>query len=106
MRIYKTTYFVMVLTALAIIATSPGIATAKDAKPDAKNTTEVVKDTKGNFARGAKLWANRCSSCHNMRDPKDLTDSEWEATIMHMRIRAGLSGQDTRDILVFLQKTN
>jgi nitrate/TMAO reductase-like tetraheme cytochrome c subunit len=96
----------MALTALAIIASSPRIATAQDAKLDTKNNAEIVKDTKGNFARGAKLWVNRCSSCHNMRDPKDLTDSEWEATLMHMRIRAGLSGQDTRDILVFLQKTN
>ncbi|MBL1430996.1 MAG: hypothetical protein COA60_005740 [Robiginitomaculum sp.] len=106
MRIYKIAYFAIALTALAIIATSPGTAMAKDVKPDAKNNAEVVKDTKGDFVRGAKLWANRCSACHNMRDPKDLTDSEWEATLMHMRIRAGLSGQDTRDILVFLQKTN
>ncbi len=64
------------------------------------------KSQEGDFARGAKLWADRCGSCHNIRDPKDLTDSEWEATITHMRIRAGLSGQDARDILAFLQKSN
>jgi len=64
------------------------------------------KSKKPNFARGAKLWANRCTGCHNIRAPKDLTDSEWKATMMHMRVRAGLSGQDARDILEFLQRSN
>lgn len=64
------------------------------------------KKQEANFARGAKLWANRCASCHNMRDPKDLTDSQWKATVTHMQVRAGITGQDSRDILEFLQKSN
>jgi len=78
-------------------------AEAKTKKP---KVTDTKKSKKPNFARGAKLWANRCTACHNIRSPKDLTDSEWKATMMHMRIRAGLSGQDTRDILEFLQRSN
>jgi len=60
----------------------------------------------GDFAKGAQTWADNCSRCHNMRDPKDLRDDQWITTVYHMRIRAGLTGQQTRDILTFLQQSN
>ena len=61
---------------------------------------------KGDFAAGAKSWADNCSRCHNMRDPQDLRDDQWITTTFHMRLRAGLTGQQTRDILTFLQASN
>ncbi len=61
---------------------------------------------KGDFQKGAKAWAENCARCHNMRDPKDLRDDQWITTVFHMRVRAGLSGQKTRDILTFLQESN
>tara|TARA_R110002095_G_scaffold214000_1_gene205382 strand:+ start:4692 stop:4949 length:258 start_codon:yes stop_codon:yes gene_type:complete len=64
------------------------------------------KSKKGNFAQGAKLWSRNCASCHNMRDPKDFNDRGWEMVIMHMRVRAGLTGQDARDISAFLKRSN
>lgn len=60
----------------------------------------------GSFAQGAKSWANNCSRCHNIRDPQDLRDDQWITSVFHMRIRAGLTGQQTRDILTFLQESN
>ncbi len=60
----------------------------------------------GDFAKGAQSWADNCSRCHNMRDPKDLRDDQWVTTAFHMRIRGGLTGQQTRDILTFLQQSN
>ncbi len=60
----------------------------------------------GNFAQGAKSWANNCSRCHNIRDPADLRDDQWITSVFHMRMRAGLTGQQTRDILTFLQESN
>lgn len=60
----------------------------------------------GDFVRGAKAWANNCTRCHNVRDPKELRDDQWLTTMYHMRVRGGLTGQDTRDILTFLQKSN
>ena len=60
----------------------------------------------GDFAKGAKTWADNCARCHNMRDPKDLRDDQWTTTVFHMRVRAGLTGQQTRDILTFLQQSN
>ncbi len=58
------------------------------------------------FADGAKAWAETCARCHNMRDPKELRDEQWRATISHMRVRANLTGGEARDILAFLQGVN
>ncbi|AXS83080.1 c-type cytochrome [Marinobacter sp. Arc7-DN-1] len=58
------------------------------------------------FIRGAQSWADNCARCHNMRDPAEFRDDVWEPTMIHMRIRAGLTGQEVRDILAFLQKSN
>jgi mono/diheme cytochrome c family protein len=60
----------------------------------------------GDSIRGAKEWANNCSRCHNMRDPKEFRDDKWRLIVSHMRVRAGLHGQQTRDILAFLQSSN
>lgn len=58
------------------------------------------------FARGAKAWADNCARCHNMRDPKEFRDDQWRPIVAHMRVRAGLTGQESRDILLFLQGSN
>lgn len=60
----------------------------------------------GNFSNGSKVWADNCNRCHNMRGPKELGDDQWITTAFHMRIRAGLSGQETRDVITFLQASN
>jgi len=60
----------------------------------------------GNFAQGAKSWAENCSRCHNVRDPRDLRDDQWITSVFHMRVRAGLTGGQARDILTFLQESN
>jgi cytochrome c1 len=58
------------------------------------------------FVRGAKAWADTCAGCHGMRDPKDLTDRQWKVAVIHMQLRAGLDGQQARDITAFLQASN
>ena len=60
----------------------------------------------GDFAKGSKAWSENCARCHNMRSPSDLRDDQWVTTMFHMRVRAGLTGQETRDILTFLQGSN
>ena len=72
------------------------------AEADAANPTQDPMA----FARGAKAWADNCVRCHNNRDPRELSDDQWQAVMAHMRLRAGLTGQDTRDILKFLQESN
>ncbi len=58
------------------------------------------------FARGASAWSTNCVRCHNARDPMDFRDDQWKLIMSHMRIRAGLTGQEARDILQFLQGSN
>ena len=60
----------------------------------------------GDMGRGVKLWADNCARCHNMRDPKEFRDDQWRVIVAHMRLRAGFTGQDTRDMLTFLQAAN
>jgi cytochrome c1 len=60
----------------------------------------------GDFTRGAKAWSDNCARCHNMREPKEFRDAQWRVTVAHMRVRAGLTGQEARDILTFLQSSN
>ncbi|MCO6414503.1 MAG: c-type cytochrome [Thiogranum sp.] len=60
----------------------------------------------GDFARGSKAWAENCGRCHNIRGADDLRDDQWITTVFHMRVRAGLTGQEMRDILTFLQSSN
>ena len=60
----------------------------------------------GDFANGSRLWAENCNRCHNIRGPKELRDDQWISTVFHMRLRAGLTGQEARDILTFLQASN
>ncbi len=60
----------------------------------------------GDFARGSKAWAENCGRCHNLRGANDLRDDQWITTVFHMRVRAGLTGQEMRDILTFLQSSN
>lgn len=58
------------------------------------------------FARGAKAWVETCGRCHNIRDAADLRDDQWRASVAHMRVRAHLTEQETRDIVRFLQGRN
>jgi len=62
--------------------------------------------TEGDVSRGAVSWSQNCSRCHEMRDPTEFRDDLWKPIVTHMRIRAGLTGQQQRDILAFLQASN
>lgn len=60
----------------------------------------------GDYATGAKVWVDNCGRCHNIRDARELRDDQWVTSIFHMRIRAGLTGQEARDTLAFLTASN
>lgn len=57
-------------------------------------------------SRGAKAWADNCTSCHNMRSTLEKNDAQWAIAATHMRVRANLSGNVVDDIIVFLQSSN
>jgi len=93
--------------ALAVLTPSPANAqqTAKQMAQSAK-ATAGERAKQGDYLRGLKAWEQNCARCHNARDPKEYSDALWKPVITHMRIRAGLTGQEARDILKFIQDSN
>jgi hypothetical protein len=55
---------------------------------------------------GAQLWAENCTRCHNVRPPSQYSDQQWDLIVTHMRLRANLTGQESREIIKFLQASN
>jgi hypothetical protein len=55
---------------------------------------------------GAQLWAANCSRCHNIRPPQSFSDAQWQTIVHHMRLRANLTGEETRKITEFLQSSD
>jgi len=51
---------------------------------------------------GAQVWSDVCMRCHNLRQPADLSSRAWKFSMNHMRIRAGLTADETQDIQAFI----
>ncbi len=60
----------------------------------------------GDWIRGAKYYSDNCARCHNARAPTEHRDRDWSIIITHMRITAGLPGQQARDIYAFMAASN
>ena len=58
------------------------------------------------IGRGAKAWAETCGNCHNLRDPKEFSDKNWDVIVDHMRVVVPLPGQRADDIKAFLKSSN
>lgn len=57
-------------------------------------------------ARGAKSWEQHCNRCHYAREIDELTDSEWDVSVTHMRLIGNIPGEVARDIQAFLKSSN
>ncbi|MDB5355229.1 MAG: cytochrome c, class [Phycisphaerales bacterium] len=55
---------------------------------------------------GSQLWAENCTRCHYSRPPTQYSAQQWDVIVTHMRLRADLTGQETREITKFLQASN
>ena len=89
-----------------IIKTGPGEKKPVPSDGSRGAATPSATPNASDFARGAQAWADNCARCHAMRDPKSLTDTEWQVVTTHMRLRAGLEGQQTKQIIEFLKASN
>jgi len=94
------TGYALVLSALGVLLAG---CTSHSKKPsESASAGAEVASEKG----GAQLWAENCSRCHNVRSPKGFSDSQWQVITHHMRLRANLTGQETRAITEFLQSSD
>ncbi len=82
-----------------------------------QSSTEVVMDSEGSMATvastgddnlraGALLWSQNCARCHNLRNPRERSDRQWDIIVHHMRVRGNLTAEEHRLILAFLQASN
>jgi hypothetical protein len=55
---------------------------------------------------GAQLWSDNCMRCHNLRSPETYSSTQWEVAVHHMRLRANLTGDETKKITAFLKSAN
>ena len=55
---------------------------------------------------GALSWSQNCMRCHNLRNPRERSDREWEIIVHQMRVRANLTAEEHRSILQFLKSAN
>ncbi len=60
----------------------------------------------GQNRAGALAWTQNCMRCHNLRNPNERSDREWDVIVHHMRVRANLTGEEHRLIVRFLQSAN
>jgi mono/diheme cytochrome c family protein len=85
--------------ALLLLVLAAGTAFAGgDSKP--------VAEEEGDGPNAAKLWAQNCSRCHNLRPAVTYSDAQWDVIAHHMRIRAFLTGKESRAIVQFLKEAN
>lgn len=58
------------------------------------------------LARGASLYSANCARCHNARAAIQYSDHTWPLIVTHMRVIAGLPGDQARVIEAFLRASN
>lgn len=66
------------------------------------STTSSLAEAKS----GAQLWGENCLRCHNAPSPETFSDTEWDVAVMHMRVRANLTENESVKIAEFLKTAN
>jgi len=88
--------------ALGILASAFPLATVHAGPAPAADPKHVVEEGPD----AAKLWAQNCTRCHNLRPAKSFSDAQWDIIVHHMRIRGNITGSDARAIAEFLKGAN
>ena len=60
----------------------------------------------GSALTGEELWAANCNRCHNARNAEEYSDEDWAVIMQHMRVTCGLTGEETKKVLKYLQENN
>jgi hypothetical protein len=62
-----------------------------------------VKNVDRTTPNHAAVWADNCGRCHNLRSPDEFRPDQWEMIVRHMRVRASLTADESKEILDFLK---
>ncbi len=96
---------VAVIVGIALLVGCTSLA-SDGTEPSSAHEPVAVQQEQRAEKTGAELWAQWCNRCHNFRSPASLSDSQWNVVLMHMRVRANLTGGEQRAILEYLQAGN
>ncbi len=95
------------LGASIIVGCHKSLSAAPETAPSADtDTTRVAMSADGDLKAGALMWNQNCMRCHNLRNPRERSDRQWDIIVHHMRVRANLTAQEQRLITRFLQSAN
>src|SRR5258708_4064083 len=101
--------------ASAALASLP-VITAAGGEDEKAPKTQTVAEQKGGAdsstkrpqvaprkLSGAELYSMHCNRCHPERYPTERTAAQWKTILLHMRVRANLPAEQSREILKYLQ---
>jgi mono/diheme cytochrome c family protein len=72
----------------------------------AGSNTAADAESQGALKRGAELWAENCTMCHEVKPRTNFTPEKLDAIRRHMREEADLSDEEQEAILGFLKSGN
>lgn len=104
-----TKLFAALLAAAALALTAPatGLAQSPGGASDPGTVeAEPANDLSQWMAEGARVFANNCGRCHNLRASTERVDAQWDIIVAHMRARANLTRSEAEAVKIFLQMTN
>jgi mono/diheme cytochrome c family protein len=83
-----------------VIAASAAIAQVQDSKQQNQQPTNRPETHDSSASRGQQVFNQNCSRCHN--SPEGFSSHISGTVARHMRVRAGLSEADYKELLHFL----
>ncbi len=101
-----TAMLILAALLLAIGGLLSGCAASKAGEAQNPASSKSAQAAPPSGKGASQLWAESCMHCHNSRSPSAYSDGEWEAAMLHMRIRANLTAEEHRKIVEFLKASN
>lgn len=103
MRTLNRSFCIAVVATVGFLAALPALSAARVLSQDPQATTKQApeKDSKATeTSEGEKKFKQNCSRCH--KAPQGFSPRIAGTIVRHMRVRASLSQEDSREILKFL----
>lgn len=92
-------------TASSQSAPVPLLPEATNSTPSPETDPELRKAaikssmTAERLSEGKKIYIQRCTKCHSMKDPANYTVQQWELILVKMFVKARLSDEDDKTVI-------
>ena len=91
------------LAVIAAVLAPLALITAAESKAQRTDSSTNKPKPAPRKLSGAELYSMHCNRCHPERYPTERTAAQWKTILLHMRVRANLSAEQSREILKYLQ---